>query len=214
MLSSIFVVLFLCFLEGILSLDNALVLAILVRPLPEAQRKKALIYGMAGAFIFRAVALLFITQLMTIPWIKIVGGGYLILLAGKHFLGNAQEDQTPEPVARSFWGTVLMVELMDIVFSIDSILTAVSISSVYWIIVLGGIMGIIMMRIAAGIFVKLLEKFPNLEMSAYLLIGLVGTKLVAEYWHIDFHSSQSPYTWTFWILVIFSLAGGLLRRKL
>ena len=71
-------------LEGLLSVDNALVLAIMVKHLPPVQRRKALMYGMAGAFAFRLVALVGASYLMHLTWVKMLGGGYLLYLAMKH----------------------------------------------------------------------------------------------------------------------------------
>ena len=79
-------------LEGILSVDNSLVLAILVRTLPKEQQKRALMYGIFGAFFFRLVALIFAAQLMNFIIFKIIGGGYLVYLAMKHMFFFYKED--------------------------------------------------------------------------------------------------------------------------
>jgi len=174
-------------LEGILSVDNSLVLAILVRTLPKEQQKKALMYGIFGAFFFRVVALVFAAHLMRFIAFKIIGGGYLVYLAMKHMFFFYKEDahQARPKVEGSFWKTVLVVELTDIAFSIDSITTAVAMSNKLLIIWLAGIMGIIFLRFAAGVFIRLLEKLPRLEDLAYQLIFFVGTKLLLEGFHIE-----------------------------
>jgi len=177
----------LAILEGILSVDNSLVLAILVRTLPKEQQKKALMYGIFGAFFFRVVALVFAAHLMRFVAFKIIGGGYLVYLAMKHMFFFYKEDaHQPRPkVAASFWKTVLVVELTDIAFSIDSITTAVAMSDKLIVVWLAGIMGIIFLRFAAGAFIRLLEKLPKLEDLAYQLIFFVGTKLLLEGFHIE-----------------------------
>lgn len=183
MISSIAAVMFLCLLEGLLSLDNALVLAVMVKHLPNEQRKKALTYGIYGAFAFRIIALFFLTAIMGNKWIQIIGGLYLLFLSAKYFMtkGSSKEEGDIAPVMiRAFWMTVVAVEVMDIVFSIDSILTAVSVSNVYWVVLTGGILGIIMMRFAASLFVHLLRVFPKLEDVAYFIISFVGLKLIIE----------------------------------
>ena len=98
----------LALLEGILSVDNALVLAILVKDLPAKTRNKALTYGIVGAFVFRFIALLFAAKLMGWMIFKLLGGGYLIYLAMKHmfFFQKADAHQTSPRVSRSFWMTV------------------------------------------------------------------------------------------------------------
>jgi YkoY family integral membrane protein len=179
----------LALLEGILSVDNALVLAILVKDLPPKLRKKALTYGIVGAFVFRFIALLFAAKLMGWMIFKILGGGYLIYLAMKHMFFFQKEDahQTSLKVSRSFWMTVLVVELTDIAFSIDSITTAVAMSNKIVIVWLGGILGIIFLRFSANLFVKLLEILPKLEDLAYQLIFFIGIKLFLDAFkvHLD-----------------------------
>jgi YkoY family integral membrane protein len=177
----------LAILEGILSVDNSLVLAILVRTLPKAQQKKALLYGIFGAFFFRFVALIFAVHLINFLAFKIIGGGYLVYLAMKHMFFFFKEDahQANPRVAASFWKTVLVVEFTDIAFSIDSITTAVAMSNKLVVVWVAGIMGIIFLRVAAGVFIRVLEKLPKLEDLAYQLIFFIGTKLLLEGFHIE-----------------------------
>ena len=174
-------------LEGILSVDNSLVLAILVRTLPKEQQKKALMYGIFGAFFFRVLALVFAAHLMNFVIFKIIGGVYLVYLAMKHMFFFYKEDahQSRPKVAASFWKTVLIVEFTDIAFSIDSITTAVAMSDKLIVVWLAGIMGIVFLRFAAGLFIRLLERLPKLEDLAYQLIFFVGTKLLLEGFHIE-----------------------------
>ena len=200
----------LAILEGILSVDNSLVLAILVRSLPKEQQKKALMYGIFGAFFFRVLALVFAAHLMRFLAFKIIGGGYLVYLAMKHMFFFYKEDahQARPKVAASFWKTVVIVELTDIAFSIDSITTAVAMSSKLLVIWLAGIMGIIFLRFAAGVFIRLLEKLPRLEDLAYQLIFFVGTKLLLEGFHIEISHG------VFWMMmgVIAILGSALVYR--
>jgi len=200
----------LAILEGILSVDNSLVLAILVRTLPKDQQKKALVYGIFGAFFFRVLALVFAAHLMHFLAFKIIGGGYLVYLAMKHMFFFYKEDayQARPKVAASFWKTVLVVELTDIAFSIDSITTAVAMSNKLLVIWLAGIMGIIFLRFAAGVFIRLLEKLPRLEDLAYQLIFFVGTKLLLEGFHIEISHG------VFWMMmgVIAILGSALVYR--
>src|SRR4051812_17139478 len=104
----LFLILFLIFLEGILSIDNALVLAILAKRLPPEQRRKALTYGLAGAIVFRLLALTLVTQLLTLNWVKFVGGAYLLFLACKYFwLGeDKEEESSSEAAPANFWRVV------------------------------------------------------------------------------------------------------------
>jgi YkoY family integral membrane protein len=200
----------LAILEGILSVDNALVLAILVRTLPGEQRKKALTYGIVGAFLFRFIALVLAGHLMQLWAFKLIGGGYLVYLAMKHMFFFDKEDanRSGPRVAGSFWKTVVVVELTDIAFSIDSITTAVAMSNKLLVVWLGGILGIVFLRFAAGFFVHLLEKLPRLEDLAYQLIFFIGTKLTLEAFQVEIAHG------IFWLMmgIISLLASALIYR--
>ncbi len=207
----------LIFLEGILSVDNALVLAVLARDLPKEQQKKALTYGLVGAFVFRFIALALVTFLVKWRWVKFVGGGYLIYLAVAHLLFNKKDgdDATQSSKKkRGFWATVAVIELTDIAFALDSILAAVALTNKLWVIYLGGILGIILMRVAAGAFIKLLDKFPRLEQTAYMLVFIIGGKVILEASDIglNFHSVSSVEFWVFWASMATCIAYGVLPK--
>lgn len=177
-------------LEAALSADNALVLAVLVLPLPPAQQKRALRYGVAGALGFRVVATLFATYMIHWEWVKLIGAAYLLYLPLKHFWprpGGAGASVV-RPVATilalsAFWSTVVRVELTDIVFAIDSILVAVAMSRKVWVIITGGFLGIIMMRLLIGQLLDLVRRFPSIVEGAYVIVAWVGVKLLIEYAH-------------------------------
>jgi len=175
-------------LEGLLSADNAMVLAVLVLGLPKAQQKKALRYGILGAFFFRTIATLLAVYLIKVGWVKILGAGYLMCLTYRHFGSGASTEsrrahKPAEPAfgLSAFWATVVKVELTDIVFAIDSILVAVAMSPKTWVVVTGGILGIIAMRLVIGKLLALVERYPPLVDGAFIIIGWVAVKLFLEY---------------------------------
>lgn len=180
------IVLVLIILEGLLSCDNAVVLALLVKDLPPKLRGRALRYGIIGAYVFRIAALAVATWIMSKWYLKVAGGAYLLYLAYAHFIKH-QDDQPSERAARryfglnAFWSTVVAVELTDIVFSVDSIAAAVALSDKLWVLILGGLLGILTMRFAAQGFVRLLEVFPRLETAAFIAVGVIGLKLLLEF---------------------------------
>lgn len=194
------VLLLLIALEGILAADNALVLAIMVKHLPEEQRKKALFYGLAGAFVFRFASLFVISFLVNVWQIQAIGALYLLFIAINHIIRkvavNKEKEKNKEIQEKKqsgFWGTVFKVELADIAFAVDSILAAVALAVTlpntnlpqiggldggkFLVIFAGGLIGLIIMRFAANFFVKLLHSKPGLEIAAFLIVGWVGVKL-------------------------------------
>lgn len=196
-------------LEGLLSADNALVLAVMVKHLPEEKRKKALFYGLIGAYVFRFIAIGIGMYLIKLWWVKLLGALYLAWLSVKYFIdkrkGAGEEEEAHGMNQNSilirmfgvFWGTVAMVELMDIAFSVDSVLAAFGVSNEVWILLLGGMLGILMMRGIAGVFLKLLERIPELETTAYILILIIAAKMLLSL--IDIHISHTLF---FIILVV------------
>lgn len=272
-------------LEGVLSIDNALVLGLLAKRLPASQRKRALSYGLIGAFVFRFLAIATATFLLRWTWVKLLGGGYLLYIALKHLLFEAKEEEpdqivldesgqpilvdaetgqpisperevleieervpfnlaegegsvlqpsanangtggkeangngtgkrsglsaakaaTSPPDMRKFWWTVFVIEMTDIAFAVDSIIAAIGVVGAappgtpasaphpkLWVVILGGFLGVVLMRYAAAIFIKLLDRFPRFETAAYLLVGIIGFKLLLD-WGLN--SDWTSYGWT------------------
>lgn len=199
-----FIILNLIVIESLLSVDNAAVLATMVMDLPKDQRNKALQYGILGAYFFRGLALVFANYLIAIWWLKPVGGLYLLWLTYSYFKGKSTpEDDSDDYVDKqnnwlyrgtvgflgNFWATVALVELMDMAFSIDNVLAVVVFTDNIYMICIGVFIGILAMRFVAQIFVRLLETYAFLETIAFVVIGILGLKLLlALPCHFDFAS--------------------------
>lgn len=153
------------------------------------QRLAALKVGLLGAYLGRG-SMLFIAQwVVQNPWLLLAGGLYLIKLAADHLgalPGVAEEEveetagQSLRKMGRSFWSVVVAVELADLAFSLDNVVAAVALSRQYWVVLTGVALGIITMRFAAGIFVRLIDRYPELESAAYLLVFNIGVMLLLE----------------------------------
>ena len=190
-LQAVFLVLGILLLEVILSFDNAAVLATMVKDLPKDQQDKALRYGILGAYVFRGIALVLVEHILEIWWLKPVGGLYLLYMAVSHFAKSSKAEIAQEVMETKksvlyrstvglfgvFWSTVIAVEFMDIVFSIDNIFAVVAYTPNIYIICTGVFIGILAMRYVAKYFVVLMDKYPFLEKSAFLVIGILGLKL-------------------------------------
>jgi tellurite resistance protein TerC len=207
------IILQLIFLEGILSIDNAAVLGAMVAPLPNdkeipwpkmlgklgarlsplvgKQRIAALRVGLLGAYVGRGAMLFLASFLIHNSWIRLVGAAYLIRLAFNE-LGDTTPNEQTEAEKRaalkgnSFWMVVLSVELMDLVFSIDNVIAAVSLSNELWVVLVGVGIGIVTMRFAAGLFSYAVEREPVLKEAAYILILNIGIQRILEQiWHVE-----------------------------
>jgi len=270
------VVLLLVVLEGVLSIDNALVLGLLAGRLQTKLQKKALTYGLVGALVFRLVSIGLASQLLRWQIVKLLGGAYLIYISVKHLWLQpnpkgqrictdangrpiAVDEETGKPLTDAelgeeifrqthgvgidyeaidsvrtlrFWEAVAVIELTDLAFAIDSILAAIALVGApprgwppgkmhpkLWVIVLGGMLGVILMRFAAMVFIRLLEKFPRFELTAYLLVLLIGLKLIADWWfnvhgdRLNFQDAGSPGFWIFWILTLACFVIGFLPQR-
>jgi len=177
-------------LEGLLSADNALVMAIMVLGLPRPQHRKALQYGLVGGFAMRFAATLLAVYLIRVVWVKLAGGIYLLYLTYQHFFGLKEgEDRRTPPKATAMlglsplWATIVRVELVNLAFSIDSILVAVAMSPKMWVVVTGGLLGIVALRLVVGQLIVLVERYPALVDGAFIIIAWIGVKLGLDYAH-------------------------------
>jgi YkoY family integral membrane protein len=213
--TDVFTVVLLVALEGLLSADNAMVLAVLALGLPPKDRKKALRYGIFGAFAFRSAAVVFAVHLIQLEIVKLLGAAYLLYLPFTHFFRHQEPDERRAvPVARPwlglnpFWATVVRVELTDIVFAIDSVVVAVGMSSKLWVVLTGGILGIIAMRLVIGQLLAVVERYPPLVDGAFVIIAWVGLKLLFEFGHAAGYIAFEIPRWLSLglIVVIFAVA--------
>jgi tellurite resistance protein TerC len=208
--SIIAIIIQLIFLEGILSIDNAAVLGAMVTPLSDkaeipwpkglqpighalnkllgSQRTGALRVGLLGAYFGRGLMLLLASFIIQNPWLKLIGALYLVRLALEDLSApslSEGEDGEKAVKTRTFWMTVLSVELMDLAFSLDNVVAAVSLSDKLWIVMIGVAIGILVMRFAAGIFSYVVEKEPILKTAAYILVLNIGIELLIEELPLD-----------------------------
>ena len=195
-------------LEIVLSIDNAAVLAAMVKELPKGQQKKALTYGIAGAYVFRGLALLFASVLIKLVWLKVAGGLYLMYLAYNALSTNIEQGGESKmtikiPFLSALWSTIVAIEMMDLVFSIDNVFAAVAFTPNLWLICGGVFVGILAMRFATTKFVKVLEKNPILERVAYWVIGALGLKLVSSYWLHDLNTEAIDAVFSILTLLAF-----------
>jgi len=191
-----FVVVNLIIIESLLSVDNAAVLATMVMDLPRHQRAKALRYGIIGAYVFRGICLLLASWIINFGWLKALGGLYLLWLAINYFRSRATPKDSDDTLNKDsnkvykamlrllggpFWATVVFVEIMDLAFSIDNVFAAVAFTDNLYLIWIGVFLGILSMRFVAQGFVQLMERFTFLEPTSFIVIALLGIKLLLAY---------------------------------
>lgn len=222
-------------LEGLLSADNALVLAVIAKHLPDDQKKRAINYGIIAAFVFRFAALFVISFIANVWQIQAIGAAYLLYLGLKHVIQakfgkdnkNIHKDDEKESRGKGFYSTIGKIALADLAFAVDSILAAVALAlglpdsplgefggmdgGQFIVVLLGGIAGLVLIKFAATWFVQLLEKRPALETTAYAIVAWVGVKLAVitlaheDIGILDHHFPHS----TIWTVIFYVVLVGI-----
>jgi tellurite resistance protein TerC len=184
------VILSLIIIEGLLSVDNALAIAAMASHLPGKQKLLALRLGIIGAYVFRGIALALAGLIIKYSWLKLIGAAYLIHLMCTHFAWRSQRDIDPNAMAgKGLVATIVGIELMDLSLSMDNVVVAVAMSPKLWVVIVGVFIGILALRLVAGYAIKLIERYPILEDTAFLLIGYVGALLLMkELSNVDLHT--------------------------
>jgi YkoY family integral membrane protein len=227
-------------LEGALSVDNALVLGLLARRVPKELRGRALSYGLIGALVLRLVAVAAAAYLLRWRVVRLLGGLLLLYVCVSYFLRSSRGERRvrkkrgglgeTEAGADYFWPVVVQIELTDLAFAVDSILAAVALvgpapaGSVehpkLWVVYLGGMLGVGLMRLAGYGVMRILDRFPRLETSAYVMVAIIGVKMLVEWWlggavaeHSPFNDLNSPLFWGFWAAMVLTLGAALLPKK-
>jgi YkoY family integral membrane protein len=195
-------------LECLLSADNALVMAVIVLRLPRERQGRALTYGLAGAFGLRIAATLVATVLIRVAWIRLLGGVYLLYLVYQHFAERnaaaAPGQDVQVDADRTFWATVVRLELVNLAFSVDSILVAVAMSPRRWVVLAGGLIGVLAIRLIVAQLLALMRRWPALADGAFVVIAWVGLRLLATYAHDrGWIGWEVPQGWS--VVVIFAL---------
>jgi YkoY family integral membrane protein len=180
--NALLILLLVALLDSMLSVDNALVLAVVVEHLPPHQRTRALRYGILGAYVMRGLSLFFVSNVVQFWPLKLAGALYLLWLGGSHLLSREDSDESkPKKKSAGFWMTVVQVEWLDLTFSLDNIIATVALAprpDQLWIVIVGVFISILAMRYVAGLFLRLINRFPVLRTTAYILIVFIGAKLL------------------------------------
>jgi predicted tellurium resistance membrane protein TerC len=188
-------------LEIVLGIDNLVFISILAARLPEAQQPKARKVGLALALITRLMLLATLAWIVTLtqPFIHVgkfalswrdlilIGGGLFLLYKATHEIHNEvegdAEDKGPGITAASFMAVVTQIAIIDIIFSLDSVITAVGMADQLWVMVVAVIAAVIVMLIAADPLSNFIAAHPTVKMLALSFLLLIGVMLIAEGLH-------------------------------
>lgn len=182
-------------LEIVLSADNAIALAAIARKQPDpAAQQRALNLGLVFALLFRVVLILAAQWVLNFRPLMGAGAVYLLWLCLSHFfLQSANDDdaateESPGPAeaaAKSLAATAFTIALTDLAFSLDSVAAAVAVSDRIALVITGGVVGVVALRLSSGLFIRLLQRYQRLEAAGYLAVGLVGIQLSVRVFRPD-----------------------------
>jgi len=213
-------------LECALSADNALILAAIIHPLSPKKRTKALWIGFSSAIFLRLAAIVSLAYFIQFFWIQLLGAVYLLYLAIAY--RYKKRSSKGAFVEKPLWQVVMHIECIDLIFAIDSMIAALAlvgagyssqtgISDKLWIVYLGGIIGLSLMRVAAKILSSLMDTFANLEKAAHYLIGWIAVKLGFQtlYHHLakEPHEAALYTEITFWVVALAILLYALFPKR-
>ena len=206
-------------LEVVLGIDNVIFISILAARLPEAQQKKARRLGLLLAAVLRIGLLLIISLIMKLEsdLFTLFGKGFsgkeLILIAGGLFLlykstkeiyhkmEGEDGDQTKNLKLNTFGAVLLQILIMDLVFSVDSIITAIGMVKEIWIMYVAVIVTVVIMLVAAEPISNFVNKHPSFKMLALSFLLLIGFSLLAEGWGAEIPKGYIYFSMAFSLLV-------------
>ncbi|MBD2665447.1 integral membrane protein TerC [Richelia sinica FACHB-800] len=176
------VLLILIFLEAVLSADNAIALAAIAQGLEDKNlEQKALNFGLVVAYVLRISLILTATWVQKYWQFELLGAAYLLWLVFQHFTSEEDsENHHHGPRFQSLWQVIPVIALTDLAFSLDSVTTAIAVSQEKWLVLTGATIGIITLRFMAGLFIRWLDEFENLEDAGYITVAFVGLRLLLK----------------------------------
>lgn len=200
-------------LEAVLSADNAIALAAISQGLEDQKlQRQALNLGLVVAFIFRVTLILTATWVMKFWQFELAGALYLLWLVYQYFTTDeidAERHHHHAPRFQSLWQAIPIIALTDLAFSLDSVTTAIAVSQETWLIVAGGLIGVIALRVMAGLFIRWLDEYTHLEDAGYITVSLVGVRLLLKV----LNDSLVPPEWMMVIAIAILFTWGFSKRN-
>jgi YkoY family integral membrane protein len=206
------VLLILVFLEAVLSADNAIALAAIAQGLEDKTlERQALNIGLVFAYVLRITLLLTATWVQKFWQFELLGAAYLLWLVFQHFTSQEDEENHHHgPRFNSLWQAIPVIAFTDLAFSLDSVTTAIAVSQEWWLVITGTTIGIVALRFMAGLFIRWLDEYENLEDAGYITVAFVGLRLLLKVINDDL----VPPQWIMVSAIAIILAWGFSKRTL
>ncbi|QSJ17102.1 DUF475 domain-containing protein [Nostoc sp. UHCC 0702] len=209
---ALIVLLILVFLEAVLSADNAIALAAIAQGLEDKElERRALNFGLVVAYVLRITLILTATWVQQLWQFELLGAAYLLWLVFQHFTSEETEDDHHHgPRFNSLWQAIPVIAFTDLAFSLDSVTTAIAVSQERWLVLTGATIGIITLRFMAGLFIRWLDEFENLEDAGYITVSFVGLRLLLKV----VNDNLVPPEWVMISAIVIILSWGFSKRTL
>ena len=163
----------------VLSGDNAVVIALAARSLPQRQQKQAIFWGSAAAIVMRIVLTLFAVALLALPWLKIIGSALLLWIGVKLLV--PEEDEDDVDASDNLWQAIKTILIADLVMSLDNVIAVAAAAGGHWgLMIVGLAISIPLVIFGATLLVKLMERFPIIITIGAALIGFVAGEMAWE----------------------------------
>jgi len=209
-LEALIVLSILVVLEALLSADNAIALAAIARGLEDKElERRALNFGLVVAYVLRISLILTATWVQQFWQFELLGAAYLLWLVFQHFTSQETEgDHHHGPRFNSLLQAIPVIAFTDLAFSLDSVTTAIAVSQEKWLVLTGATIGIITLRFMAGLFIRWLDEYENLEDAGYVTVALVGLRLLLKV----VNDSLVPPEWIMIAAIFLILGWGFSKR--
>ncbi|MGL5805345.1 MAG: TerC family protein [Xenococcaceae cyanobacterium] len=208
-----FVLLILIVLEAILSADNAVALAAIAQGLKDNQlKRRALNIGLVFAYVLRIVLIFTASWVIKYWQFELLGAAYLLWLVFNYFTSddeNKSEEEHHHLGFTSLWQVIPIIAVTDLAFSLDSVTTAIAVSTDTWLVIVGGTVGVITLRFLAELFIRWLDEYTNLEDAGFITVGFVGVRLLLKVINPDL----VPPEWLTIAIVFVMFAWGFSKRN-
>lgn len=201
-------------LEAVLSADNAIALAAIAQGLEEpALQRRALNFGLVCAFVLRVGLILTASWVIKFWQFELAGAVYLLWLVFQYFTSSGKDEDGDSthhgPRFTSLWQAIPMIAVTDLAFSLDSVTTAIAVSNQIWLVLTGGLIGVVALRFMAGLFIRWLDEFEHLEDAGFVTVALVGVRLLLKV----VNDSYVPPEWAMIAAIGILFAWGFSKRK-
>ncbi|MGP0587535.1 TerC family protein [Paenibacillus timonensis] len=202
------------FIDLILAGDNAIVIGMAARKLPNSVQKKAILYGTAGAVVLRIAATLIVVWLLQIPWLLAIGGLMLVFIAYKVLADEGDHDNIE--AKDKLWPAVRTIIIADAAMGLDNVIAVAGASKQHMVlVVIGLLISVPIVVWGSTLFIKLLDKFPWIAYLGSAVLAYTAANMVTEERHFLHFFEENPVLRYLLIAIVVAgvLVAGYMKKR-